>query len=109
MTTELPESTCLQRGQTLRMAVDAGFALRVAQGSVDLSGPPSWLGESVFSVRTRLEEGQVHVVERGGWIEVRALAPARVGPVAMPAADGPAAASRLARLVQLLAGRVAWR
>ena len=109
MTTELPESICLQRGRTLRMAVDAGFVLRVAEGSVDLSAPPSWLGESVFSVKTRLEEGQIHVVERAGWIEVTALAPARVGGVAMPAATGPAAASRLARLVQLLTGGVAWR
>lgn len=104
MTTELPESTCLQPGETLRMAVDAGFVLRVAQGCVDLSAPPSWLSETVFSARTRLEEGEIHVFERGGWIEVTALSPARVGAVAMAAARRPEAASRVARLVQLLTG-----
>lgn len=109
MTTELPESTRLQPGQTLRMAVDAGFVLRVAQGRVDLAAPPSWLGESVFRAKTRLEEGEIHVFERGGWIDVTALSPARVGAVATPAATGPATASRVARLVQLLSGAAAWR
>lgn len=118
MTTELFETTRLQAGQTLRMAVDAGFALRVAQGCVQVASPPSWLGERMFSVEVRLDEGEVYVSERGGWIDVRALSPAQVS--SMPSAAGTAGApsaagapftgpSRVNRLVQLLTGRMAWR
>lgn len=107
MTTELPQTTRLLPGQSLRMAVDAGFTLSVAQGCVDVTAPPSWLGETMFSVKTVLDEGQAFVSERGGWIEVKALAPARVDMGAAPAE--PPWASRVARWVQLLTGGVAWR
>ncbi len=102
MTRELSETTCLQAGQTLRVAVDAGFTLLVTQGSVHVTSPPAWFGETVFSVKTTLHEGEAHAVERGGWIEVSAPSAAQVrglpGPVHKPQATG----SLVARLTQLL-------
>ncbi|MDM0031467.1 hypothetical protein QTI33_04855 [Variovorax sp. J22P271] len=107
MTSELHETTRLLPGQALRVAVDPGHALWVLEGRVDLVSPPGWFGETVFSVRTPLQAGDVHVVERGGWIEVCALSPAEFR--ALPAARPAPAAPLVARLVQLLTGQVAWR
>jgi hypothetical protein len=109
MSSELSETTCLQAGQTLRVAVDAGFTLVVTQGRVDVISPPAWFGETVFSVKTMLHEGEAHVVERGGWIEVSALSAAQLRGLPRPARKPQATASRVARLVQLLTGDVAWR
>jgi hypothetical protein len=109
MSSELSESTCLQPGQTLRVAVDAGSMLLVAQGCVRVISPPTWIGDTVFSVKTTLHDGEAHVVERGGWIEISALSAARVRGLPRPAPKSPAAASRVARLVQLLTGDMAWR
>ena len=105
MSSELSETTCLQPGQTLRVAVDAGFTLLVAQGCVRVVSPPAWIGDAVFSVKTTLHDGEAHVVERGGWIEVSALSVARVRGLPRPAPKPTA----VARLVQLLTGEVAWR
>jgi hypothetical protein len=107
MTSELHETTRLLPGQALRVAVDPGHALWVLEGCVDVVSPPGWFGETVFSVKTPLQAGEVHVVERGGWIEIAARTPAefRALPAAQPAPPSPL----MARLVQLLTGRVAWR
>lgn len=104
MDTELLQTTCLLPGQTLCTAIDAGAVLRVVQGRVELSLPPDWLAESLVGPRTLLEEGQGHVLERAGWIGVRALSPARVQTVAAPAPQWSAAVARLLRLVQRLPG-----
>jgi len=107
MTSELQETTRLLPGQALRLAVDPGFALLVLQGRVEVVSPPGWFGETVFSVRTSLQAGEAHGVERGGWIEIVALSPAefRALPAAQPAAHAPV----VARLVQFLARQMAWR
>lgn len=104
MTTELPRTTGLQPGQALRMAVDRGFTLMVMQGCVNVSAPPSWFGETMFTVAARLDEGEVFVSERGGWIEVAAMSASRV--LAVPACSDtvPAGASRIGRLFQRLMG-----
>ncbi|MDN8611968.1 hypothetical protein [Variovorax ginsengisoli] len=107
MTTELPESTCLQRGQTLRMAVDAGFALLVTQGCVNVTAPPSWFGETMFSVKTLLDEGEAFVSERGGWIEVTAQSASRVRALPAPVVSAPVGVSRITRLFQRLIGGAA--
>lgn len=109
MTTELPETTRLQPGQTLRMAVDPGYCMLVVQGCVNVALPPSWLGETMFSIRTLLHEGELYVSERSGWIEVSALSPAQVSAVPCPAPTVPPGASCVTRLVQLLTGRMAVR
>jgi hypothetical protein len=105
MTSDFHETTRLLPGQALRMAVDAGHALWVLQGCVHVVSPPGWFGETVFSVKTPLQAGDVHVVERGGWIEIAALSPAEFR--ALPAAQPTPAAPLVARLVQLLTGQVA--
>ena len=107
MTTEPSPTTHLLPGQSLRMAVDAGLILRVAQGSVEVTAPPAWLGETMFSPKTMLDEGQSFIPERSGWIEVKALSPARVD-LASALAEPPLA-SRAARWMRVLTGGVAWR
>lgn len=105
MTCELSEEAiCLQPGQSLRIAVDAGCSLWVAEGSVRIVAPPSWFGETMFSATAMLQEGEVYRAERGGWIEVAALRPARLQGAPRAAPSVRAASSRVARLVQLLAG-----
>ncbi|QBK04912.1 hypothetical protein DW355_09115 [Hylemonella gracilis] len=78
MTAALAEFIELEPGQTLRIPVSPGFALRVVEGSVRVMSPPSWLGGMVFNVEATVHTEDVHVVERGGWIEIVALSPAQV-------------------------------
>ncbi len=71
--TPAPATLTLEPGQSLRTAVDAGAWLQVIEGRARLLSPPSWFGETVFMSETLLTEGDVHRLERGGWIEVSAL------------------------------------
>ncbi len=107
MTAELADFTDLEPGQTLRIAVSPGFAVRVVEGSVQLVPPPSWLGDTVFSARATLHTEEVHVIERRGWIEIVALSPARVQslPQAVPVNYGNR--TRLWRPTQFLIGMLA--
>lgn len=107
MTTEFSEMTRLQPGQALRMAVDKGATLFVAQGAVSVVSPPSWFGETVFTARSMLSEGEAYVADHGGWIEVSALSPAQVRGLPRTATAAPAGASIVTRLVQLLVARAA--
>ena len=103
MTSDLSGTTRLEPGQSLRMAVDAGASLLVVAGRVHVVSPPSWFGDTPFSSTCSLDEGELYVAERGGWIEVAALTPVRLRGVPQ-AAPAPAASSRVTRLWQLLAG-----
>ncbi|MBO9513573.1 MAG: hypothetical protein J7549_05590 [Variovorax sp.] len=103
------EITCLQPGQTLRVAVDGGFAVRVLEGSVQVVSPPSWFGETVFSLKATVHAQDTHVVERGGWIEIVALSAARVAGLPRPAPIAYEDRTRVGRLVQRLSGALAWR
>ena len=84
------------------MAVDTGYTLLVTQGCVSVVAPPSWFGETMFTARSTLGEGEAYVAEHGGWIEVSALSPAQVRGLPAPVTAAPAAPSLVARLVQLL-------
>jgi hypothetical protein len=97
--------TRLQPGQSLRVALDAGAALMVLEGSVRVASPPSWFGETAFIVKNDYREGEAYVAERGGWIEVEALAPAQIRGLPQPAsvtALRPSPVARLLRLLRLL-------
>lgn len=107
MMTESSETTPLQPGRNLRMAVDKGFTLFVSQGTVSVVSPPTWFGETVFTDRSTLYEGEAYVAERGGWIEVSALSPAQVSGLPRTTAAAAVAPSRMARLAQLLVGSTA--
>jgi hypothetical protein len=102
-TRELPPPTHLLPGQSLRVALDAGASLLVLQGRVRVVSPPSWFGETVFSVHNEFGEGELFEAGQGGWIELSALTEARVQGVAQPARTARhAGGSRVARLLQLL-------
>ncbi|MGJ7505749.1 hypothetical protein ACSFBF_35750 [Variovorax sp. ZT5P49] len=72
---QAPDSIVLEPGQSLRTSVDAGAWLQLAEGRARVVSPPGWFGETVFMAETLLEEGDVHRLPHGGWIEVSALTP----------------------------------
>jgi hypothetical protein len=105
MTTAFTDITALEPGQTLHVAVDAGSWVRVVEGKVQVLSPPAWLGETaVFKAQATLRAEDVHVVERGGWIEVVAHTAARVQ--VLPAVVRAAHGARLGRWGRFLTGRL---
>ncbi|GAA4352104.1 hypothetical protein GCM10023165_40860 [Variovorax defluvii] len=101
---DLPLSTELLPGQSLRVALDAGAALVVLEGRVRVVSPPSWFGETVLAVKNDYREGEAYVAERGGWVEIeaRAPAPARIRGVPRPASHMALRPSPVAQLLRLL-------
>ncbi|VTU22633.1 hypothetical protein H4CHR_01028 [Variovorax sp. PBS-H4] len=97
-------TTALLPGQSLRVALDAGTALLVLEGRVRVVSPPSWFGETAFTVKNEFGEGEAYVAERGGWVEVDALASAAARICSLPrpvseTALGPSPVTRLLRLL----------
>ncbi|MDM0001248.1 hypothetical protein QTI24_21760 [Variovorax sp. J22P240] len=78
MTSDLYGPTRLLPGQKLRLSIDKGFSLVAEQGTVSVVSPPTWFGDTVFTNRSVLFEGEAYVAEDDGWIEVCAISPARV-------------------------------
>jgi hypothetical protein len=106
---QAPDSIVLEPGQSLRTSVEAGAWLQLSEGRVRVVSPPGWFGDTVFMAESQLEEGEVHRLPHGGWIEVLALTPAHVrlhAPAgAQPGrATAPAAARPVLRFVRLLTG-----
>lgn len=105
---QAPDSIVLEPGQSLRTAVDAGAWLQVAEGRVRVVSPPGWFGETVCMAETVLDEGDVHRLAHGGWIEVSALTPVHLRVHAPMASPAPAAAYSevrpVMRFVRLLTG-----
>ncbi|MGJ7525451.1 hypothetical protein [Variovorax sp. GB1P17] len=104
---QAPDSIVLEPGQSLRTSVDAGAWLQVAEGRARVVSPPGWFGETVFMTETLLDEGDVHRLTHGGWIEVCALTPAHLrlhAPVARPPAVASVEARPVMRFVRLLTG-----
>lgn len=102
MKTDLSVTTGLQPGQALRVAVDKGFLLVVAQGEVSIASPPPWFGEKAFTIRSTFGEGDTYLAEHGGWIEISARAHAQVRGLPRPAAAAPKRPSHAASFLQLL-------
>lgn len=100
--TDFSSPTRLQPGQSLRLALDAGAALMVLEGNVRVVSPPSWFGETAFTVKNDYQEGEVYVAERGGWVEVEALTPALIRGLPQPAPVTALRPSPVARLLRLL-------
>jgi hypothetical protein len=100
--TDFSSATRLATGQSLRVALDAGTSLVVLEGRVRVVSPPSWFGEAAFTVKNDYQEGEVYVAERGGWIEVEALAAARICGLPQPASGTALRPSPVARLLRLL-------
>jgi hypothetical protein len=66
----------LRQGQALPTRVRCGTHIVVTQGCVHVDGPCVWMSETLVSAGVRLQEGQVHVVEQPGWIEISATSQA---------------------------------
>ena len=105
---QAPDSIVLEPGQSLRTSVEAGAWLQLAEGRARVVSPPGWLGETVFMTETLLEEGDMHRLPHGGWIEVSALKPAHLRVHAPKGAPAPVSAYSEARpvmrFVRLLTG-----
>ncbi|MGJ7575212.1 hypothetical protein ACSFBX_32155 [Variovorax sp. RB2P76] len=105
---QAPDSIVLEPGQSLRTSVEAGAWLQLAEGRARVVSPPGWFGETVFMTETLLDEGDVHRLSHGGWIEVCALTPVHLrlhAPLASPSrAVAPTEARPVMRFVRLLTG-----
>lgn len=105
---QAPDSIVLEPGQSLRTCVDAGTWLQVAEGRVRVVSPPGWFGGTVFMSETALDEGDVHRLAHGGWIEVAALTPVHLrvhAPKVLPASVSASSEARpVMRFVRLLTG-----
>jgi len=66
----------LRQGQALLTSVRRGTHIVVTQGNVHVDGPCIWMAETPVTVGMKLQEGQVHVVEQAGWIEISATSDA---------------------------------
>jgi hypothetical protein len=105
----LPDTVTLHPGQALRTSLDPASWLEMLEGCAQLASPPSWFGDTVFTVKTVLNDGDVHRLERGGWIELSALTPVRLRvhapqQVADAPASRPVETRPVMRLVRLLTG-----
>lgn len=67
-----PERHVLAAGQQLSLRVRAGSTVQVRHGSVTLSEPPRWVGETVLRLQARLGEGQLHACSESGWVRLQA-------------------------------------
>jgi hypothetical protein len=67
-----PERHVLAAGQQLSLRVRAGSTVHVRRGSVTLSEPPRWVGETVLRLQARLGEAQLHTCSEGGWVSLQA-------------------------------------
>lgn len=105
---QAPDSIVLEPGQSLRMSVEAGAWLQLAEGRARVVSPPGWFGETVFMAETVLDEGDVHRLPHGGWIEVSALTPVHLrvyAPFVVQASKVAAVEERpVMRFVRLLTG-----
>jgi len=102
---QAPDSIVLEPGQSLCTSVDAGAWLQLAEGRARVVSPPGWFGETVFMAETLLEEGEVHRLPHGGWIEVSALTPVHLRVHVPPVAQVSAVEARpVMRFVRLLTG-----
>ena len=68
----------LEPGQALRLHLDRHTTLVAAKGTTSVITPPLWMGERMFSERTRLDEGQALSPSRDGWMELVATGDAPV-------------------------------
>jgi hypothetical protein len=102
ISTDFSSTTRLLPGQSLRLRLDAGSALMVLEGRVRIVSPPSWFGETAFSVKNEFDEGEAYVAERAGWVEVDAVAPARICGLPQPMSGTALRASPVTRLLRLL-------
>jgi hypothetical protein len=105
---QAPDSIVLEPGQSLRTSVEAGAWLQLAEGRARVVSPPGWFGETVFMTETLLDEGDVHRLPQGGWIEVSALSAVHLrvhAPVGVRARAVVAEETRpVMRFVRLLTG-----
>ena len=100
--TDFSSPARLLPGQSLRVALDAGTSLMVLEGRVRVVSPPSWFGEAAFTVKNDYQEGEAYLAERGGWVEVQALAPAKICGVPQPVPGTTLRPSPVTRLLRLL-------
>jgi hypothetical protein len=62
----------LAPGQTLLQPLKAGTCLQVLSGRLQLSGPARWQAGYALPCDRELSSGCCHVVERDGWVRLRA-------------------------------------
>jgi len=67
-----PQHLTLAAGQLLTVQLRAGTTLQVRRGSVTLTEPPRWLGETMVGLSARLAAGQLQTATQSGRFRLRA-------------------------------------
>lgn len=68
----------LAQGERRQVLLEAGSTVLVLAGRVVLGEPMAWLAEHALTPECRLEAEQAWVAERGGWVDLAAIATARI-------------------------------
>jgi hypothetical protein len=68
----------LAQGERRQVLVEAGSTVLALAGRVALGEAMAWLAEHAVAHECRLEAEQAWVAERGGWVDLAALATARI-------------------------------
>ncbi len=68
----------LQQGERRQVLLEAGSTVLVLAGRLGLREPMDWLAEHAVSRECGLEAEQAWVAERGGWVDLAALATVQV-------------------------------
>ena len=63
----------LDAGRTLRLPIEAGTVLVARAGRLRVAESSRWLGERMVAVAQDLAEGQAHVVDGAGWVDISAM------------------------------------
>lgn len=68
----------LAQGERRQVLLEAGSTVLVLAGRIALGEPMAWLAEHALTHQCRLDAEQAWVAERGGWVDLAALATARI-------------------------------
>ncbi|HSW03731.1 hypothetical protein [Aquabacterium sp.] len=82
----------MQAGQSQALCLPAGTQVRVHRGSLLLTEPALWLGETMHRLSRRLHSGESHVLTQHGWLQLQAsrgLTVVELHNTAVPAAAAP--------------------
>lgn len=71
-------SMALLQGERRQVLLEAGSTVLVLAGRLGLREPMDWLAEHAVSRECGLEAEQAWVAERGGWVDLAALATVQV-------------------------------
>jgi hypothetical protein len=69
---DTPLTFRLAPGQTMLQPLQAGTCVQVERGRLRVAEPARWLAGYALPSETEVSGGSCHVLQRGGWVRLRA-------------------------------------